>query len=316
MTPILVHIGYHKTGTNWLQEVFFGDPATGYRWLGKSPLTHPVNRLIRDRPLDFDTAAVREAFEPLVNDAQAAGVMPVLSAPRLSGHPYSGGYDAKMIADRVKAVFPEARILIVIREQRSMILSTCKQYVNAGGVCTTEQFLHPAQKRGWRVPGFAFGHFEYDHLIGYYRSLYGPEAVLTLPYEQLRQDGPGFLKAIARFAGHPVPDEILERLPYDQRSNKAQSSLAITASRPLNRFGPRSDLNPAPLFESKLLFGLAKRVRRRDLLNAPLTRALATRSEERLRRIVHEAVGKRYVASNQATAELVDGDLAAHGWML
>jgi hypothetical protein len=196
------------------------------------------------------------------------------------------------------------------------IYTTTQADVNAGGVCTTEQFLHPAQKRGWRVPGFAFGQFEYDRLIGYYRSLYGPEAVLALPYEQLSQDGRGFLKAIARFAGHPVPDEVLERMPYDQRSNKQQSSLAITASRPLNRFGPRSDLNPAPLFESKLLFGLAKRVRKTDLLNSPPTRALAARSEERLRRIVHEEVGKRYVASNQATAELVEGDLAAYGWML
>ena len=57
----------------------------------------------------------------------------MVSFPRLSGHPYSGGYDSRMIADRVAEVFPEARILIVIREQRSMIVSTYKQYVNAGG---------------------------------------------------------------------------------------------------------------------------------------------------------------------------------------
>jgi hypothetical protein len=35
LTPPLVHVGYHKTGANWLQEELFGNPRTGYRWLGK-----------------------------------------------------------------------------------------------------------------------------------------------------------------------------------------------------------------------------------------------------------------------------------------
>ena len=87
----LVHVGYHKTGTNWLQEELFGDPRTGYRWLGKQPLTHPVHTLVRARPLDFDAAAVRAEFEPMLTDAERAGLLPVVSFPRLSGHPYSGG---------------------------------------------------------------------------------------------------------------------------------------------------------------------------------------------------------------------------------
>jgi hypothetical protein len=315
MSPVLVHIGYHKTGTNWLQAVFFGDDSTGYRWLGKRPATHPVHRLIRDRPLDFNPAATRSEFEPLIEEAETAGLVPVISFPRLSGHPYSGGYDSKEIADRVKAVFPDARILIVIREQRSMIASTCKQYVAAGGVAAPEDFLDPATERGWRVPGFDFAHFEYHRLIGYYRSLYGPDAVLALPYEQFVEDAPGFIQAIAHFAGHPVPEDVLARLPYANRSNQAQSALTIAVSRPLNRFGRRSDLNPTPLVESKLLSTLAKRVRRTDV-RSPVTRALAARSEERLRNIVREAIGDRYVESNRATAEMIGVDLAAYGWML
>jgi len=73
LTPPLVHIGYHKTGTNWLQEELFGNPHTGYRWLGKQPLTHPVHTLVRARPFDFDAAAVRAEFEPMLRDAEGAG---------------------------------------------------------------------------------------------------------------------------------------------------------------------------------------------------------------------------------------------------
>jgi Sulfotransferase family len=311
----LVHIGYHKTGTNWLQEEVFADPGTGYRWLGKRPLSHPVHRLVRDRPLEFDAAELRAEFEPLVRAADDAGLLPVVSFPRLSGHAFSGGYDSQELADRLAAVFPDARVLIVIREQRSMIVSAYKQYVPAGGVCTIEHFL-AADPESRRVPRFDFGHFAYDRLIRYYHSLFGRESVLVLPYEQLVRDGRGFVGTIGEFAGRAIPDEVLDALPYGKRSNRAQSAFAVELSRPLNLFGGRSDLNPEPILQSKLLFSLAKQIRRLDPSTVPVLRERAARSEAELRRVVEEAVGDRYVESNRATAELSGIDLAAQGWMV
>ena len=316
LTPPLVHVGYHKTGTNWLQEELFGNPRTGYRWLGKQPLTHPVHTLVRARPFDFDAAAVRAEFEPMLRDAEGAGLLPVVSFPRLSGHPYSGGYDSRMIADRVAEVFPEARILIVIREQRSMIVSTYKQYVNAGGEARLEHFLQPAKQREWRVPGFDYRHFAYDRLIGHYSSLFGGDNVLVLPYEQFVRDARGFVEAIARFAGRELPAEVLEELPFARRSNAAQSALAVGVARPLNRFRHRSDLNLEPLFESRLLSRTGTRIRRADLLGSPLTRRAAVRSETRLRETVAAAVGNRYVASNGDTMRMTGLDLGAFGWQV
>ena len=49
--------------------------------------------------------------------------VPVISHERLSGYPHSGGHDSKEIAHRLAAVFPNAKVVIVIREQKSMILS-------------------------------------------------------------------------------------------------------------------------------------------------------------------------------------------------
>jgi Sulfotransferase family len=316
LTPPLVHIGYHKTGTNWLQEELFGNPRTGYRWLGKQPLSHPVHTLVRARPFAFDAVAVRSEFEPMLAQAEGAGLLPVVSFPRLSGHPYSGGYDSRVIADRIAQVFPEALILIVIREQRSMIVSTYKQYVSAGGEAKLEHFLRPAKQREWRVPGFDYGHFAYDGLIAHYRSVYGADGVLVLPYELLAADGPGFVEAIARFAGREIPPDEIAGLPFDVRTNKAQSALAIEVARPLNRFRGRSDLNPEPLLESRVLSKAATRIRRADLLASPATRKLAIRSEERLRDDVAEAVGTRYVASNGETMRMTGLDLGALGWQV
>jgi len=252
---------------------------------------------------------------PLIAGAEAEGLVPVLSVPRLSGHPYSGGYDSKEIADRLKQVFPVARVLIVIREQRSIVLSVYKQFVKAGGPAGPQAFLFPATKRGWRVPGFDYRHFAYDRLIAYYQSLFGRENVLVLLYEDFVADGRSFVQAIAQFADRTVRDEVLDGMPFTRRSNEASSALMIELSRPLNRFDRRSDVNPTPLFHSRAVSRFARHVRASSP-TAPGARSLATREETKLRRLVDEAVGDRYVESNRRTTELTGLDLAAAGWTL
>jgi hypothetical protein len=109
---------------------------------------------------------------------------------------------------------------------------------------------------------------------------------------------------------------VLDALPFDVRSNKAQSALAISAARPLNRFRRRSDLNPQPLFESRLLSRAGGRIRRADLVASPVTRTAAMRSEQRLRDAVAAAVGTRYVAANRETMGMTGLDLGALGWQV
>jgi len=311
---VLVHIGYHKTGSNWLQHMLFEDPATGYAWLGHETKDHPVRRVIHDRPLEFRNKQVRRELEALARDAESRGLHPVVSLERLSGHPFSGGHDSRQIADRLHEVLPDGRVLIVIREQRSMILATYKQYVKAGGTGTVSQFLEPATTRSLRARLFDYRHFEYDHLIGHYQSLFGSDNVLVMAFEQLARDGRGFVERIAEFAGRPIPVDVLDRLPYTTRSNPSPSALTIAGLRRVNRFTPRTELDPAPVAEWEGAERLAQRLKKTDLLNRRATRKLATRAEESLRRTVYEAVGERYTESNRRTVELTALDLAAYGW--
>ncbi len=314
MSAILLHIGYHKTGTSWLQGQLFGNPQSGMRWLGKGE-GHPVRKLVAARPLEFDAAAARASFEPLVEPVRAEGLLPVVSFERLAGHPFSAGYDSKEIADRLAAVFPEGRVLVVIREQRAAILSTYKQYVRAGGPVRLDRFLLPPRSKAMRLPGFDFRHFDYVHLLRYYRTLFGSDRLLALPFEQFVRDGPAFVAAIGRFAGRPLPDELLRSLAYERRSNAAPSAGVIAVRRNLNLLMNRSDLNPAPLLGSKRTARLAKRWSRSPRL-ATLARARDAQLELRLRAQVDELVGDRYVAGNRETAELIGADLGAYGWMV
>jgi hypothetical protein len=312
MPEILLHIGYHKTGSRWLRELFFGNPATGYGWVDKEGEEHPVRRLVAARPLEFDAEAARAELQPLLAKITGAGLHPVVSFERFSGNPFSGGYDSKEIADRLVQVFPDARVLVVIREQRSMIVSTYKQYVREGGAMSVTKFMQPPTSRSLRIPWFDFRHFEYDHLLGYYRRIFGPERVLALPYEQFRSDPRSFVERLAGFAGTPLTAEQLDALPFESQTNPGPPATAIAARRLLNGLGVRTDLNPAPPLASPAFWKLGKRI---DRLSLAPQRAV-THEEQKLRRLVAERVGNRYVDSNRRTAELTGLDLGAYGWML
>lgn len=312
MPSVLVHIGYHKTGSRWLRHLFFGNPATGYGWVDKAGEEHPVRRLVAARPFEFDADASRAEFEPLIAKIVDAGLSPAVSFERLSGNPFSGGYDSKEIADRLVQVFPDARILVVIREQRSMIVSTYKQYVREGGAMGVTKFMQPPTSRSMRIPWFDFRYFEYHHLLGYYRRLFGDERVLALPYEQFRSDPRAFVERLAEFAGRPLSHEQLDALPFESKANPGPPATAIAARRWLNGLGVRTDLNPAPPLASPAFWKLGKRIDRLSL--AP--RRAVSHEEEKLRRVVAERVGDRYVDSNRRTAELTGLDLGGYGWMI
>ncbi len=314
MDPVLLHIGYHKTGSGWLRRRFFVDPRTGFGSIGKSGLEHPVRRLVAARPFEFDPVVSRQEFDRRLKRVTSKGLLPVVAFERLTGHPFSGGYDTKEIADRLAKTFPEGRVLVVIREQRGMILSTYNQYVREGGTWPVQIFLDPPVTKSMRMPWFDFRHFQYHHLIGYYQKLFGTESVLALSFEQFRADPASFVSRIADFVERPLDDEVLRSLPFGETSNPSPSPLAVELHRRLNRLGWEADINPTPVFTTR---ALARPFRRaaHSLNQSQLgPRALNARMRQRLRDQIAEGVGDRYDESNRITAELTGIDLAALGW--
>jgi hypothetical protein len=309
---VLIHIGFHKTGTNWLQRRLFSDPATGYGWLGKRPGSHPVRRFVGDRPFAFDADAVRAALQPMIDQIEVRGLLPVISLERLSGSALSGGHDSMRIADRLHQVFPEGRILVAVREQRSMIVSTYKGYVQQGGTAPLADFLEPPRSSTLRVPWFHPDHLEYDRLVTYYESLFGHHQVLALAFDQFVEDGRAYVERIAAFAGQPIPADVLDALPYGHRENvRTTSALTLSVARRLNHVGPATDVNPVTFLRLKRAGSLAERLVRRD----PLA-ACSAATEKRLARAVDEWVGDRYAASNARLSAILDVDLRLYGWTL
>lgn len=227
----LIHIGFHKTGTTWLQLRFF-TPHYGFFPLA----THQQisNTLVAPHDLAFDASRAQAWFAHR-SAACPPDKVSVLSSEILVGNPFFGGRDSASLARRLKQVFPQARILITIRAQDKILLSTYAQYISRGGTMTPTQFFSGATDPGYS--GFEARHFEYDRLVGLYQSLFGPDNILVAPQESLIAAMQTCCHTIAQFADNRSFGQLQERdmgkagisypehaLPLQRRTNHLRVS--------------------------------------------------------------------------------------------
>jgi hypothetical protein len=221
-------------------------------------------------------------------------------------------HDSVRIADRLAVLFPAERVLIIVREQRAIILSTYRQYVNNGGLLSLDAYVAGGEW-WWHFP-FELREYAYDGLITHYHTRFGEENVLVLPYELLRRDGREFVSRIIEFTGAHADPNALDALPFGAFVNIARPAVSVVAKRRLNRF-VRHHLTPWGRFRpgsraGRLMLGVASRAGR----VAPA--ALNGRVEARMRDTVASAVGDYYRESNARTGELIGFDLAEFGYDL
>lgn len=241
MSPkILLHIGYHKTATTWMQQLLF-HPRNGYQQLASHQ--EIFDHIVFPHGLRFDPKPMQDLIAERLEKIEP-GIVPVLSSEILSGHPFQGGHESDVYAERLKAIAPDANVLISIRNQRRMLASVYTQYLLRGGTMPYDVFF-----QGTREPGyFAFNpeHFEYDVLTAYYQKLFGKEAVYLLPQETLRKDMEDAVAKLGSFAGLPAP---LPLAPEDRQVYAASyPEHALPVLRRLNHV-QSSTINPTPILK-------------------------------------------------------------------
>lgn len=303
--PLLLHVGYHKTGSSWLQRRVFAAPQSGFEWLGRP--WQARQQIVAPHPLVFDPTLARAHYQPEIERAQALGRVVVFSDERFSGNPHSGGYDSRENAQRLAATFPEARILLVLRRQPEMLRSAYDQYVDEGGACSLRDYLQPPRTR-LAMPSFRFEHFEYHRLIEHYQQLFGAPRVLVLAFEQFRADGAGFLRRIMEFAGNAsgfVADP-------EERVNAGRPALLTAWQRRLNPFLIRDDLNGYSILALPNGRRLLQPLLHAAAEAAP--RAWNARAAGRLAVEVERRCAGRYAASNARTEQLTGLPLRSLGY--
>jgi hypothetical protein len=216
---MLIHIGYPKSGSTYLQDVIFNHPSVH---LLKQP--------------DIDYLATSPSFSPDILRQSLAQARPsnpnhaltIFSQEKLSGS-LNGEHPERttQIADRLHAAYPDARVLIITRNQIEYTMSLyCWRVVQRGfETRDLHTYLHDIFETQLRKK------LCYDALITYYTNLFGADKVKTLPFELVKSDGTRFTQELAAFTGIP-----LNRSPSTRRVNVTQRSKAlINWSRRVNR---------------------------------------------------------------------------------
>lgn len=305
---VLLHIGYHKTGSTWLQDRFF-QPENGMTTAMEGNRARIVDDFVTPDNFAYDAAATRDIYRGFVADARAKNCRFVLSHERLSGYPPAGGYDRKLIADRLADTFPGARILIIIREQLSLVRSIYSQSITDGGDLSIDDFLAWPEPRLGRSPCFRPEVYEFHRLIEYYQNLFGKERVLVLPFEMMAREIGEFGNRIADFMQLPSPKSV-----SNEASNIRRPATMRIAQRLGNRWFSNNEASRGAILH-------IKRFPRRFATFTPLFRALSPKwldpwLDGKIERKIHAMLSDSYRLSNAKTAELTGLDLARWGYSL
>lgn len=193
-----IHVGFHKTASTFLQEAFFSKmPRINFIGNSSTHYCADLQKLVYASFSEWDKGTLlrqnlREGSCNFISDEELGG-----------GALWVGGGGLAIderTAHRLKEVFPEARILVVIREQFSMLKSLYWQYVWERGVLGFNAFLRRTLNDNTFLN---CRHLCYDTHIQLYAELFGKENVLILPYESLKLDASRFVSDISAFFGLP-----------------------------------------------------------------------------------------------------------------
>lgn len=195
MENIVIHIGYHKSASTFLQKNVFPNLPVNYIFLsGEQREILDLVESVDGFDLDVLRKWVRNKIEAqYCNDIRKTTV---ISHEELSGHPM--GYNIVnpfATASNLKKAFPDAKILIVIRNQMDYLKSIYSFRVAIKGQehrCF-DQFLKEECKKG------ILDHLIYYRLILNYMRLFGRDNILVMPMEYLKLCQEGFIKKISDF---------------------------------------------------------------------------------------------------------------------
>lgn len=237
----LIHIGYPKAGSTFLQRWFDAHPQLAHTF-GAIAGFGDMHAIAREGCIRREVLYRVTSNEEFSSPRPDAGRMEIdYEHPRELTMVDS----QERVCSMLSAVFPNATILIITRGFRSMILSSLSQYARSGGQDDLVAMMHMAQKQP--------DPWHYDDLIALYQRSFGEESVIVMPFELLRDDADAFTRTLSlRLGIDPHP-------PLRERVNESLSPIEMYWYPRLTRFIRR--IPSRRLFDRYILAALRNELR-------------------------------------------------------
>lgn len=202
MKNLVLHIGYHKTATTFLQLSVFARQKQiiylGVPWRNKS-FGEFFRELKYVNDLDFDSRVFSSRISALLDGLQSE--IPnehtpiVASLESLHCGADWFGRDVLTMLDRLARVFHGAKIIIGIRNQKSYIVSNYAEYVIHGGKLAFDEYLN----RSFSFNRCLAPKLQYDKVIRLYQERFGSDRVYVYLQEELKADVNNEIRKILEF---------------------------------------------------------------------------------------------------------------------
>jgi hypothetical protein len=208
---VVFHLAYHKTASKWIWANFF---AQHYPTLQTNVVTKPITEL-------HDHVAAAQSCSPfIIRQRVEEGSM---------------GGELANLADAMAAAYPNAKIVVGIRSQRSILASHYGQYVKNGGRLGFKKYLAETTRVKWH----------YYSTIKSLMDRFGDQVIVYL-FEEFRRDRYAVLCALRDFVGVPsdgLADGKLRDLAGLPSVNPRRNDLMIDTMLTLNRLRMRHEKN-------------------------------------------------------------------------
>ena len=294
-----------KSASSFLQAKVFGAARFGFAEPFPEARLVVTDRLQLDDGWAWDEVGHRAAFAADNEAVAAGGLVPVWSEERLLGDPVQNLYGGAVTAERLARAMPDARVLIVVREQRDLALSVYKEVIHDGQALRLTDVIGTGDEGPGFRPRLREDFLRYDRACARYRALFGEDGVLVLPIEMLRVDPDGFLRRLQEFAG--AEGRVSRTMPTG-RVHVGAGEASLRATRGLNRLRRPSPLGHPTRLSDKL-------VRRAGAgLSAALPRAAHDAAARRMRAVIEARYRGRFAEDNARLAAICGLDLRAYGY--
>lgn len=165
---LYIHLGLHRTGTTFLQHKVF--PR--------------LNDIMFFKELTFKTL-ICKSRKNLVSNEDLSGT---------PFNPNSNPNDRFMIADNIFKVYPEAKIILGLREKNSWMKSLYNQYLKIGGTSSFNQFKNEE---------FNKKYLDFNQYVEFLKDTF--DDVFIYHFEDLKQNNERVVKDLCSFLHVNVP---------------------------------------------------------------------------------------------------------------
>ncbi|HEX7069433.1 MAG TPA: sulfotransferase [Rhodothermales bacterium] len=193
----VLHVGYPKAGATFLKSWLLAHPQIRFEHGGVGGF-RTIEEIAREADTSSDSIrCFATSSEELVAIQEAS----VQSAGSLEEAREAIIRHQETVCRIVATLFPGSRVLILTRGFMSMTRSSHSQYLKQGGWSwRMDDMVHESDALMLAT------YLDYPRVAALYESAFGADNVTVLPYELLRDDLPGFLRALEHVYGVDAMD--------------------------------------------------------------------------------------------------------------